>query len=181
MGRRPKITLGIAGVLAAVFVSAFGILYAADAGEYPVAKSVAQDPTIPHVEIYGVTLHAEACGDPDSPVVVALHNGPLHPEDAAEHQARLAPRSPPRGLAPPGLRNQRFNHCPLGLGQGHANLGRGHGTCGVRSLSPALPKNLEGSSGLTEIAVRPGSVSERDGFAWTDLVAEADSVEAQSA
>ena len=31
------------------------------------------------------------------------------------------------------------------------------------------------------IAVRPGSVSERDGFAWADLVAEADSTEAQSA
>jgi diphthamide synthase (EF-2-diphthine--ammonia ligase) len=31
------------------------------------------------------------------------------------------------------------------------------------------------------IAVRPGPVSERDGFAWADLVAEADSTEAQSA
>ena len=31
------------------------------------------------------------------------------------------------------------------------------------------------------IAVRPGTVSERDGFAWADLVAEADSAEAQSA
>lgn len=37
-GRRLKITLGIAGRIAAVFVSALGILYAA--GEYPVANSV---------------------------------------------------------------------------------------------------------------------------------------------
>ncbi len=53
MGRHLKITLG----LATVFVSASGILYSA-AGEYLVAKSVAQDPTIPHVEIHGVTLYA---------------------------------------------------------------------------------------------------------------------------
>jgi uncharacterized protein (TIGR00290 family) len=31
------------------------------------------------------------------------------------------------------------------------------------------------------IAVRPGTISERDGFAWANLVAEADSAEAQSA
>ncbi len=31
------------------------------------------------------------------------------------------------------------------------------------------------------IAVRPGSVSERDGFAWAELVAEANRAEAQSA
>ncbi len=53
-----------------MFVSASGILYSA-AGEYLVAKSVAQDLTIPHVEIRGVTLGAEAFGDLDSPVVAA--------------------------------------------------------------------------------------------------------------
>ena len=52
-------------------MSAFGILYAAARGEYPVAKSVAQDPTIPHLEIHDVNLHAKAFGDPDSPVVAA--------------------------------------------------------------------------------------------------------------
>ncbi len=31
------------------------------------------------------------------------------------------------------------------------------------------------------IAVRPGSVSERDGYAWADLVVETDSTKAQSA
>ncbi len=67
MGRRLKITLG----LAAMFVSAFGILYATAGGEYPAAKSVARDRTIPHVEIHDVNLHAEAFGDPDSPVVAA--------------------------------------------------------------------------------------------------------------
>ncbi len=66
MGRHLKITLG----LATVFVSASGILYSA-AGEYLVAKSVAQDLTIPHVEIHGVTLRAVAFGDLDSPVVAA--------------------------------------------------------------------------------------------------------------
>ncbi len=71
MGRRLKITLGIAGGRAAMFVSALGILCAAAAGGYPVARSVAQDPTIPHLEIHGVTRHAEAFGDPDSPAVAA--------------------------------------------------------------------------------------------------------------
>ena len=31
------------------------------------------------------------------------------------------------------------------------------------------------------ITVRPGSVAERDGYAWADLVVETDSTEAQSA
>ncbi len=36
-------------------------------------------------------------------------------------------------------------------------------------------------SALGILYVRPGSASERDGFAWAHLVAEADSVEARSA
>ncbi len=54
-------------------------------------------------------------------------------------------------------------------------------TLGIAGGLAAVFVSLAGSSGLTEIAVRPGSVSERDGFDWVDLVAEADSVEAQSA
>ncbi len=47
---------------------------------------------------------------------------PQHPEDAAQHLARLAPRTPPAVLATPGLRDQGLDDRPLGIGQVHAHL-----------------------------------------------------------
>ncbi len=46
---------------------------------------------------------------------------------------------------------------------------------------PVAKSVAQDTMGLTEIAVRPGSVSERDGFAWADLAAEANCAEAWSA
>jgi proline iminopeptidase len=67
-----KILIGIAigiGVL-------FGLFYLLTIGEYKVPKTVAQDPSIPHVTIDGVTYHAETFGDPENPVVITIHGGP---------------------------------------------------------------------------------------------------------
>ncbi len=41
-----------------------------------VEKTVAQDPSIPHVIIDGVTFHSETFGNPGNPVVIVLHGGP---------------------------------------------------------------------------------------------------------
>ena len=64
--------LGIVVGLAALF----GLLYLLTMGDYPVAETVAQDPSIPHMTIDGVTFHAETFGDPASPVVITIHGGP---------------------------------------------------------------------------------------------------------
>ena len=67
-----KIALGIVVGLAVLFV----LFYLLTLGEYSVAETVAQDPSIPHVTIDGVTYHAETFGDPENPVVIAVHGGP---------------------------------------------------------------------------------------------------------
>jgi len=41
-----------------------------------VPKTVAEDASIPSIDINGATLHAEAFGHPDSTMVVVLHGGP---------------------------------------------------------------------------------------------------------
>jgi proline iminopeptidase len=41
-----------------------------------VPKTVTEDLTLPHIEINGARLHAEAFGDPTAPTVVVLHGGP---------------------------------------------------------------------------------------------------------
>jgi proline iminopeptidase len=67
-----KIILVFVGGLAALFVL-FNIL---TSGEHTVPETVAQDPSIPHITIDGITYHAETFGDPANPVVIALHGGP---------------------------------------------------------------------------------------------------------
>jgi proline iminopeptidase len=67
-----KIALGIVVGLAVLFV----LFYLLTLGEYAVAETVAQDPSIPRVTIDGVTYHAETFGDPENPVVIAVHGGP---------------------------------------------------------------------------------------------------------
>ena len=67
-----KIILGIVVGLVALFI----LFYLLTIGEYPVAETVAQDLSIPHVTIDGVTYHAETFGDPENPVVIAIHGGP---------------------------------------------------------------------------------------------------------
>ena len=65
--------------VAAVFtlaVLASAILYLATRGTYTVARTVAQDPTLPRVTVNGRLFHAEAHGPADAPVVLVLHGGP---------------------------------------------------------------------------------------------------------
>ena len=67
-----KITLGIVVGLVVIFV----LFYVFTMGEYPVAETVAQDPSIPHTTIDGVTFHAETFGDSTNPIVIVIHGGP---------------------------------------------------------------------------------------------------------
>jgi proline iminopeptidase len=67
-----KIILGIVVGLVALF--ALG--YVLTIGDYNVPKTVAQDPSLPHITIEGVTYHAETFGDPSNPVVITIHGGP---------------------------------------------------------------------------------------------------------
>lgn len=67
-----KIVVGILAGIVALFV----LLYLLTMGEYHVAQTVAQDPSLPHVTIDGVTYHAQTFGDPANPVVITVHGGP---------------------------------------------------------------------------------------------------------
>lgn len=67
-----KIILG----LVAGLVVLFALGYVLTLGQYTVSKTVAQDQSIPHININGVTYHAQTFGDPSNPVVITLHGGP---------------------------------------------------------------------------------------------------------
>ena len=75
-----KRTLKIAGLLTAsvvtLTITAVVLLYTMTDADEAVPDTVATDPTIPHVEIDGVTFHADTFGDPANPVVVVVHGGP---------------------------------------------------------------------------------------------------------
>lgn len=65
----------VLGVLAGLVIL-FALLYVLTIGEYTVPETVAQDPSLPHITIDGVTYHAETFGDPSNPVVITIHGGP---------------------------------------------------------------------------------------------------------
>lgn len=67
-----KTLLGIVIILVVLFVA----LYLATTGEYPVPKTVVDDPSLPRVTIKGSLFHAETFGDPARPVLIVLHGGP---------------------------------------------------------------------------------------------------------
>jgi proline iminopeptidase len=67
-----KVALGIVVGIAVLF----GLGYLLTLGKYDVAKTVDEDPSLPHVTIDGVTYHAETFGDPTNPVVITIHGGP---------------------------------------------------------------------------------------------------------
>ncbi len=74
-----KITKIIAVIVGGLIVAALlsvGTGYFLMAGDYSVAKTVAQDPSIPHVEIKNYRFHSEAFGDKNNPVIIALAGGP---------------------------------------------------------------------------------------------------------
>ena len=67
-----KIILGLVVGLVALVI----LFYVLTIGDYTVAETVAQDPSIPHITIDGVTFHAEMFGDPANPAVIVIHGGP---------------------------------------------------------------------------------------------------------
>ena len=67
-----RIVLGLVLGLAALFA----LFYLLTWGDYPVPETVADDPSLPHITIDGVTYHAETFGDPSNPVVITIHGGP---------------------------------------------------------------------------------------------------------
>ena len=67
-----KILLGLILLL----ILGYLILYFANSGDYQVAKTVEQDPSIPHIELEGATFHSETFGSDSNRVVIVLHGGP---------------------------------------------------------------------------------------------------------
>lgn len=67
-------TLGLALVVG--LAALFTLCYVLTSGNYTVAKTVAEDPSLPHITINGVTFHAQTFGDPAHPVVIVVHGGP---------------------------------------------------------------------------------------------------------
>lgn len=65
----------VSAVVMLVFV-VFTAAYITTDGEYSVAKTVANDPTLPYIEIDGYRFHGETFGDPSAPVVIVVHGGP---------------------------------------------------------------------------------------------------------
>jgi len=62
--------------LVALLLLAVGALYVATMGDYDIPATVTDDPTLPRIEVGGITLHAESFGDPANPAIVVLHGGP---------------------------------------------------------------------------------------------------------
>jgi proline iminopeptidase len=70
-------TLGkVALAIGVGLVALVTLLYVLTFGDYAVADTVAQDPSLPHITLNGATFHAETFGDPASPVVIVIHGGP---------------------------------------------------------------------------------------------------------
>jgi proline iminopeptidase len=67
-----RIFLGFIALLACIFL----VLFIKTGGDYTVPKTVAQDNSLPRVTVNGVTLHAEAFGNPQNRAVIAIHGGP---------------------------------------------------------------------------------------------------------
>lgn len=67
-----KIIPSLVGLLLILFI----IFYLLTMGDYEVAETVAQDPSIPHIKIGNTLFHAETFGSDSNDVVIALHGGP---------------------------------------------------------------------------------------------------------
>ncbi|MEZ4428444.1 MAG: alpha/beta hydrolase [Nannocystaceae bacterium] len=69
--------LGVAlGVLLALAVVTFIVAYLRIAPAAPVPATVADDPSLPRIELNGVALHVESFGAAEDPVIIVLHGGP---------------------------------------------------------------------------------------------------------
>jgi proline iminopeptidase len=75
-----------------------------------VPKTVAEDPSLPAIEIPGTRLHSEAFGDPAAPIIMALHGGP-----GSDYRSML----PLTALADDGYRVVFWDQRGTGLSQRH--------------------------------------------------------------
>ena len=57
-------------------VASFSLLYMLTVGAHATAETIAQEPSIPHSTIDGVTFHAETYGDSTEPVMLVIHGAP---------------------------------------------------------------------------------------------------------
>ena len=67
-----KSILFIIGLLIILFIT----FYISTMGHYEVAKTVEQDPSIPHIKIENSIFHAETFGNDTNEVIIVLHGGP---------------------------------------------------------------------------------------------------------
>lgn len=57
-------------------VSAFVLAWLLTLGDYPVAATVADDPSLPVIEANGYRFHGEVHGDASAPPIIVIHGGP---------------------------------------------------------------------------------------------------------
>ncbi len=67
-----KTLIYLSGSLLVLFVT----FYLLTIGDYEIAETVEQDPSIPHIQIGKTVFHAETFGNDTNDVVIALHGGP---------------------------------------------------------------------------------------------------------
>ncbi|MCB0084546.1 MAG: hypothetical protein KDE47_26585, partial [Caldilineaceae bacterium] len=70
-----RLLVSMVGLIGVLLFAVVG-LFVGTAGDHSVPDTVTTDPTLPHVEIDGVTFHAETFGEPQNPTVVVVHGGP---------------------------------------------------------------------------------------------------------
>jgi proline iminopeptidase len=86
-----------------------GCLCASDPGNL-VPKTVAEDPSLPAIDLAGTRFHSEAFGDPDGPVILVLHGGP-----GSDYRCLL----PLKALADDGYRVVFWDQRGAGLSERH--------------------------------------------------------------
>lgn len=67
-----KVLLGLLAILLIFSIS----MYFITSGDYSVPKTVADDKTIPHIEIDNVVFHSETFGNNTNETVIVIHGGP---------------------------------------------------------------------------------------------------------
>ncbi len=71
---RQLLRVGTALCLAIVF--GFALTWLLTLGDYPVARTVVDDPTLPVIEANGYRFHGETFGDAGAPPLIVVHGGP---------------------------------------------------------------------------------------------------------
>jgi proline iminopeptidase len=74
LNRRPLVRLALFGV-PILTLAACGLADPAEPGNL-VARTVAEDPSLPAIDLAGTRFHAETFGDPADPPIIFLHGGP---------------------------------------------------------------------------------------------------------